>query len=155
MDVQGAEHEVMQGGKRLFDTVLGFSLEVHFAEIYEGQKLFPAIHEHCLKKGFRLIEFECGDIDGEIVEGDGVYVRDQSRLRNRDDVLKCILFSLNWNNYAYVENLLRNISNSLLAAEEKSRIRDILKIKEKQKSEPWADGIAAQANADGGGYLRQ
>ena len=153
MDVQGAEYEVMRGGERLFDKVLGFSLEVHFSEIYEGQMLFSSVHEFCLKKGFRLIVLGCGDMDGEIVEGDCVYIKDPQLLRSKEEVLKCILFSLNWNNEAYVENMLRNISSALLSPGEKSRIRGVLRMEEKEKSVPWADGVSAKDYSDGRGYL--
>ena len=93
MDVQGAEYEVIKGGERLFDHVLGFSLEVHFVEIYEGQKLFSFIHDFCLEKGFRLILMSHCDFDGEIAEAECVYVRDHKRLVKKQDYLKCILFA--------------------------------------------------------------
>jgi FkbM family methyltransferase len=152
MDVQGAEYEVIKGGEKLLDQALGVSLEVHFFEVYEGQKLFPSMHELCLKKGFRLINMSLNNFDGEIAEAECAYVKNHQLLKTKEDVLKCILFSLNWQNRAYVENLLRNASDKLLSPLEKKQILEVLKLKGKQKLSLWPDGLAAKVHGDGSGY---
>ena len=153
MDVQGAEYEVIKGGERLFDQAIGITLEAHFLEVYEGQKLFSFIHDLCLSKGFRLIRLDCGEFDGEIAESECFYVRDYQLLKKKEDLLKCMLFALNWNNKAYVENLLRNVSAEFFPPAEKKQILGILKMKEKEKSPLILDGFSAAAHSDGSGYF--
>jgi FkbM family methyltransferase len=153
MDVQGAEYEVIKGGERMFDRVLGFSMEAHFVEIYEEQKLFSFMHDLSLKKGFRLIQLYLCPFDGETAEAECVYVKDHQLIQTREDFLKCMLFALNWYSSAYVENMLRNAAPRILSATEKEQMYQALHIKEKHKVPHWPDGFSAKVHGDGSGYL--
>ena len=57
MDVQGAELLVLNGlGERLRDLAC-VHMEVEFFEIYQGQALFPALHQRMTAAGFMLAGF--------------------------------------------------------------------------------------------------
>ncbi|HEX4263284.1 MAG TPA: FkbM family methyltransferase [Verrucomicrobiae bacterium] len=152
MDTQGAEYEILKAGDRLLSQVLCLTMEFHLLELYEGQTLFPTTHQFMSAKGFRLIDFGCGDFDGEMAEGHCVYLRDYQRLASKDEVLKCILFAMIWNNKSYVENILRNAPERLLSPNERQHIRQLLGIKAKEKMVPGADGLTGYLYRDGSGY---
>ncbi len=130
VDVQGAEYEVLEGGRTLLPNTLGVTLEVQFTPFYEGQKLFPALHAFMLAQGFRLMMLheESHFYDGEVVEANCAYIRDPSTFTHKHDLLKAILFSLMANNGHYVEFLLRNDTKDLFSMEEKQNILKLLKL---------------------------
>lgn len=62
LDVQGAEWDVLAGARKLVEpSVLGVDLEVEFAEIYRGQKVFSQIHDLLIGLGFELFRVTPGD----------------------------------------------------------------------------------------------
>jgi FkbM family methyltransferase len=75
MDVQGAEHLVLQGAARMLPRVTAIWLEVSDRELYAGQKLRRDIEQLMRRHGFRL-GFELR----REVEGDQFYVNTR-RLR--------------------------------------------------------------------------
>lgn len=55
MDTQGAEFEILEGaGQCCATTLVGFSTEVEFHPLYEGQKLFNDIAALAVRHGFHL-----------------------------------------------------------------------------------------------------
>lgn len=58
IDTQGTEFEVMFGARSAIDeSVLGLTVEVEFAPMYRGQKLFSSIFDFALEHGFAFAGF--------------------------------------------------------------------------------------------------
>lgn len=58
IDVQGAELEILRGGKGMIDrSVVALQLEVEFVDIYRDQPLFSDIFRHLDAAGFEFIRF--------------------------------------------------------------------------------------------------
>jgi FkbM family methyltransferase len=58
LDTQGSELDILHGGVRtLEDGVLGVEVEVEFLPLYEGQPLFPDVHQFMVRRGFELMDF--------------------------------------------------------------------------------------------------
>jgi FkbM family methyltransferase len=55
LDVQGFEHEVIKGAERLLGAVDYLVFESSFVSFYEGEKLFPEMHNIVEALGFDLI----------------------------------------------------------------------------------------------------
>ncbi len=109
IDVQGVEDEVLEGGSRIIGNAIGITLEAQTTEVYEGQALFPKIHERLLKLGFRLIQLAggVGLYDGEVVEVDCGYIRQLPSSPCRDELVNRLLFACLYDNAAYCQLLLR------------------------------------------------
>lgn len=78
VDVQGFELPVLRGAEqtlRSFDQIL---VEASFAELYEGQALFPAVSHHLEEHGFHLVSghISTSDSSGRWLQGDFLYERD-------------------------------------------------------------------------------
>lgn len=75
LDVQGFEAAVLDGGRRTLEQVDALVLEVAFTQSYEGQPLFPALHQQLQEAGWRCVEPLDWRLEGSrIVEGDFLYV---------------------------------------------------------------------------------
>jgi len=74
MDVQGAEHLVLQGAHRMISNITAIWLEVSDQELYAGQKLRSDIEQFMRGHGFRL-GFELR----REIEGDQFYVNTHHR----------------------------------------------------------------------------
>jgi FkbM family methyltransferase len=73
MDVQGAEHLVLQGARTMLPNILAVWLEVSEQQLYQGQKLRSEIEAFMHAHGFTLaLE------DRREVEGDQFYVNNRS-----------------------------------------------------------------------------
>ena len=154
MDVQGAEHKVLSGGREILKNAIGISFEANFIEIYEKQKLFHDMHKLMLDNDFRLISLGAGDTDGEITEcGTCVYIKKNNLIKNKEDLLKRILFSLIWDKKSYAEFLIRNHGDRFLSPAEKREILRKLRIKIKEKMSTKHDGIVARYYEHGEGYM--
>lgn len=58
LDTQGSELDILQGGVRtLEEGVIGVEVEVEFLPLYEGQPLFPDVHQFMVSHGFELMDF--------------------------------------------------------------------------------------------------
>jgi len=57
LDVQGAELEILKGGKKLLQTALGMEVEVEFTPVYIGQPLFADIDIFLREEGFTFFQF--------------------------------------------------------------------------------------------------
>lgn len=57
IDVQGAETKVLRGAEPLVQQVDWISLEVNFAEVYQGARQIEAIDDWLTARGFRRLEF--------------------------------------------------------------------------------------------------
>jgi FkbM family methyltransferase len=81
IDVQGFELSVLRGAQRTlasFDQIL---VEASFAELYEGQALFPDIHRYLEERGFRLVSGHVSTLDpsGRWLQGDFLYEPESAR----------------------------------------------------------------------------
>ncbi len=58
LDTQGSELDILHGAtETLAGDVFGIEVEVEFAELYEGQPLFPDVHAHLTGGGFDFVDF--------------------------------------------------------------------------------------------------
>jgi FkbM family methyltransferase len=78
VDVQGFELPVLRGAEqtlRSFDQIL---VEASFAELYEGQALFPEVSRHLDEHGFHLVSghISASDSSGRWLQGDFLYESD-------------------------------------------------------------------------------
>lgn len=61
LDIQGTEYEVLRGASRtLAERTLGLVVEVSFAELYRGQKLFSEVEQLLRSHGFTFYGFSHG-----------------------------------------------------------------------------------------------
>ncbi|NJO33350.1 MAG: FkbM family methyltransferase [Rhodospirillales bacterium] len=77
-DVQGYEDRVLAGSTRILDRIVLLELEVSFAPLYQGQKLFSEIHEWALQNGFCLVALEAGFRNPKtyhLLQADALYTR--------------------------------------------------------------------------------
>jgi FkbM family methyltransferase len=125
IDIQGAEYEVLKGGKSaLNNNVLGIFLETHLREIYLGSPLFFDIHNLLTDFGFKLMYCEYNpNLGGEILELDVAYVKDIKYLHNEENVIKSALFCLMHKNFEFAASLVRK---SCLTEAKKIEILEIL-----------------------------
>lgn len=109
IDTQGAEIDVLHGGASLCARATGIILEAQFHELYHGQALFPALHAWMVEHDFRLIHLqeESDFYNGEVLEGNCVYVRDPSAIATAEDLLRRVTVALLCGNRRYTELLLR------------------------------------------------
>lgn len=56
VDVQGGDYDVIASGESLLEKTLFVHIEVEFAQLYSGQKLFPDIDAFMQAHGFELID---------------------------------------------------------------------------------------------------
>ncbi len=134
MDVQGAEWNVIKGGQRIFKNVTGVTTEAHFFQYYKNEKLFSEVN-NLMNKDFRLLKLITNLIGGELnhIE-DAVYIKKHYFIKNKDDLIKRILFCVLFNRKEHIEFLLGNHSN-LLSHEEKEKIIKIFNINLKELAE--------------------
>lgn len=58
LDVQGYESQILEGGTRCLSRSMGAIIEVEFAPLYCGQKLFPDVHVAMTAAGFELYDLQ-------------------------------------------------------------------------------------------------
>lgn len=76
IDVQGFEHEVLQGFGSTLETCLGIELETHFYPLYKDQKLFHDLISLLDQYGFVLRKIvPVPHFDGDIVEVDAFFTK--------------------------------------------------------------------------------
>ena len=83
IDVQGAELEILKGGIKTLQNVMGLEVEVNFKEIYKNMPLYSEIESFLKEQGFALIDYtnlyrwERSTYRGfgEIVHGDAIFIR--------------------------------------------------------------------------------
>lgn len=96
MDTQGAEFEILEGAEQCCATTLvGFSAEVEFHPLYEGQKLFSDVATLAARHGFhlaRLTPHPAGSFrraplgwrgEGLTVAADALFLKTVAAVRNR------------------------------------------------------------------------
>lgn len=109
LDVQGAELDILKGGKKLLQTVLGMEVEVEFTSLYSGQPLFADIDIFLREEGFTFFQFHfthgghfvgrtlspitiihkadktfSRQIAGQLVTADAIYLWDPIEHRNKN-----------------------------------------------------------------------
>jgi FkbM family methyltransferase len=77
IDVQGAEHLVIDGASETLKYTSMIWTEVSFKPLYKGSSTFSDIYQILSQKGFRLTEIEPGfrSPDGELLQGDALFLR--------------------------------------------------------------------------------
>jgi FkbM family methyltransferase len=77
VDVQGAEHLVLDGAKAVLPRVRAIWLEVSFCSLYEGSLTFEGIQARCRAVGFILANLTEGfrGANGELLQGDALFIR--------------------------------------------------------------------------------
>lgn len=87
LDTQGTELQVLRGSQSILRTapVFGVQVEVEFAQIYEGQPLFPDVDGYLRQNGFELFDLRTcywkrtvgqavGGPKGQLIWGDALYL---------------------------------------------------------------------------------
>ena len=88
LDIQGAELEVLKGGIKTLQNVLGLEVEVNFKEIYENIPLANDVEKFLYSQGFVLNDFltffrwerTFHRNFGEIVHGDALFLRTPEKI---------------------------------------------------------------------------
>ena len=77
LDVQGAEHLVLKGGKTILTSTFMIWTEISFKPLYEKSSDFFEIYKILSSIGFKLMEIEPGfrGADGELLQADALFVR--------------------------------------------------------------------------------
>lgn len=78
IDVQGAEHLVVRGGKNALRRTKMVWTEVSFKPLYESSSTFIDIYHALQELGFKLMEISAGfrGPDGELLQADTLFERD-------------------------------------------------------------------------------
>lgn len=78
IDTQGFEWNVLNGGAKFCDYVLGLQVEMSFVELYEGQVLFHELKQYIENMGFTLCSIENGFTNpqtGQLLQADGIFYK--------------------------------------------------------------------------------
>jgi FkbM family methyltransferase len=77
LDVQGAEHLVIRGGRETLAKTKMVWTEISFKRLYEGASLHHEIFDLLNQSGFSLYELEAGfrSPQGELVQADALFIR--------------------------------------------------------------------------------
>ena len=75
LDVQGAEHLVIQGAKKTLALTRLLWTEVSFKSLYEGSSVFDDIYAQLESKGFVLLELSPGHraTNHELLQADALF----------------------------------------------------------------------------------
>jgi len=122
VDVQGAELEVLQGGRRTLETVKLVELEVEFNPQYVGQPLFGEIDTYMRTQGFSLLGLRrtlwrrraaigpgISVAGGQIVHGDVLYFNERllgEGPTDRVELAKWLLLLTAYRQHDFVLDLL-------------------------------------------------
>lgn len=76
LDTQGTELQVLRGATRTLPTVRVVFVEVSFRSLYEGDALFPEIHQFLSAAGFRFYSIHevFRDANRELLQADAVFL---------------------------------------------------------------------------------
>ena len=87
LDVQGAEMEVIGGGRRALARTRAVLLEMNLFSQYEGDATFDALHSQMTELGFELVNLSTPVTtkDGTPTFIDGCYARGKVHPRHRSD----------------------------------------------------------------------
>ena len=87
LDVQGAEMEVIGGGRRVLARTRAVLLEMNLFSQYEGDATFDALHSQMTELGFELVNVSTPVTtkDGTPTFIDGCYARGKVHPRHRSD----------------------------------------------------------------------
>jgi FkbM family methyltransferase len=77
IDVQGAEHLVLDGARKVLQRTQAIWTEVSFRPLYEGSLTFEGISARCREAGFILVALDEGfrGANGELLQGDALFIR--------------------------------------------------------------------------------
>jgi FkbM family methyltransferase len=77
IDVQGAEHLILAGGRKTLDITSMIWIEVSFKPLYEMSSTFFDIYKLLYDVGFKFCELEPGfrGSDGELLQGNALFIR--------------------------------------------------------------------------------
>jgi FkbM family methyltransferase len=83
VDIQGAERQLIEGGRRALACVSALLIEVMFVPQYEGAADFEELHRLLRAEGFRLRGFSGGRLasDGTLAYADALFIRPAGRER--------------------------------------------------------------------------
>ncbi len=81
LDIQGAELDALHGAGELLKSVSCILTEVHFYPNYEGAPLLADLWSFLAQRGFSLYQIysSWGAADGQLVQGDAIFVSDALR----------------------------------------------------------------------------
>lgn len=79
LDTQGFEKQVLEGGPTTLERCVGLQMELSFVPLYSGGMLVDEAVALAYAAGFHLVGIEPGfaDADGQALQADGVFFRDQ------------------------------------------------------------------------------
>lgn len=131
IDVQGGEWNVISSGKEIFNRAHAIVCEAHFVQIYKNQKTIDDLISLLRSMGFRLIKLEAGGnaFDGEIIEANCVFIKDQSHISSKEVLLKHLIVSALFSNIDYCESILRNCNGRFLSKSEQETLLQLLDVK--------------------------
>ncbi len=77
IDVQGAEHLVLQGAKRFLNQTAKIWIEISFKPLYEASATFFDVYQCLYDRGFKLVEIEPGfrAPNGELLQADALFAK--------------------------------------------------------------------------------
>lgn len=105
LDVQGAELEILEGGRNILRSVLSVTTEVEFGPVYENQPLFGAVDEMLRANGFLLFDLSRSryrragvsrhvSVRGQLLSGNAVYLRDVHQMSGDADAGSLVKLAL-------------------------------------------------------------
>ena len=100
IDTQGSELNILMGGRKKLQDVLGLEIEVEFSKVYNDQPLFEDVKDYVEKEGFVFIDFVTinrwgkDKIDGfgSMIHADALFLRDpDTMLDNKKNINSTVI----------------------------------------------------------------
>lgn len=130
IDVEGAEMEIIKGGEKALQNLLGLKIEVRFQEVFKDSPTFESVHSSLLQMGLMLNHIESNAWIREdwhpvsndwTIWGDAYYVMSiekfLARLKNLEDaekkiyIIKFILILQSFGAINYLSVLIEELKN--------------------------------------------
>jgi len=107
LDTQGNELIILENSPVAVENALIIETEFEFIEMYKNQPLFFDISKYLYEKGFELVYINrvfhnrssyIGDSRGQLIWGDGLFVRREDKLANFDinRIIKMVVLLINY-----------------------------------------------------------
>ncbi|MDB6109533.1 MAG: methyltransferase, FkbM family [Pedosphaera sp.] len=112
LDVEGAELEILTGGKSLLGNCSGIFFEARLAPFYPGEGLFGDVCTLLLQHGFSVTSFEpVGSYEGAIMLVDASACRNLRLESSRQKLLKSAAFALLVDNFEFALSSLLKVAS--------------------------------------------
>lgn len=124
IDVQGANQDVLIGGREILKDVVACWTDSYLEEVYDGIALFPETDALMRSEGFRLSHAKWGRRDGYVRQGNVVYTRDLDRIECRQGFLRLLVSAAVCGQFDLLQRILVRRGTEFLNPVEATALHD-------------------------------